>query len=163
VFAKSLRNTRGGHTKGEVTFETPEEAARAGTPAEYVRVVGVVVRGDVAVVAQVMNADGYPVAYEIETATCYRERGGWVCGSSGNGDVASIPTGGDCATVVYWCEAPSGAVAGRFRLADQERVVPVEDGFAFAVFDEIRAGSDGWSFDWPALAEWLWSDDARST
>jgi hypothetical protein len=39
------------------SFSTPEGAARGNLRAEYVRVVGVAIRGDQAVVAQIMNAD----------------------------------------------------------------------------------------------------------
>jgi hypothetical protein len=137
------------------TFLTPEAAAGAGTPPECVRVVGVVVRGDTAVVAQVMNADGYPDSYEVETATCHRERDGWVCGSSGNGDVGAIPTAPGRATVVVWQDAPVGAKAGRFVLGAEQQVVEVADGFALAVFDDVAAGDDGFSFGCPSVAEWL--------
>jgi hypothetical protein len=137
------------------TFPTPEAAARVGTPPEYVRVIGVVVRGDTAVGAQVMNADGYPDSYETETATCHREGDGWVCGPSGNGDVGAIPTAPGRATVVVWQEAPMGAKAGRFVLGAEQQVVEVAHGFALAVFDDVATSSDGFSFLWPSVAEWL--------
>lgn len=136
-------------------FPSPEAAAGAGTPPEYVRVVGVVVRGDTAIVAQVMNADGYPDSYEVETATCYREDGGWICGSSGNGDLGVIATGNGRATIVFWQEAPAGAKAGRFVLGAAEQVVEAKGGFALAVFDDVDAGHDGFSFPWPPVCEWL--------
>jgi hypothetical protein len=46
-------------------YATPEEAARGGTPTRFVRVVGTVVRGDRAIVAQRMN--DRPM-YEVELA-----------------------------------------------------------------------------------------------
>jgi hypothetical protein len=120
------------------TFETPEEAARGQLPEEYVRAVGVAVRGEKAVVAQVMNADGYPHAYEVETVECFREGDGWVGGNSGNNDLVWMPTSAGPGTVVWWGEAPAGATAGRIRLGDQEQTVGVEDGFVFAVFDNVQ-------------------------
>ena len=51
-------------------------------PAKYVRVIGTVIRGDRAIVAQLMN-DGPP--FEVETAFCIKEADGtWAEGSSGN-------------------------------------------------------------------------------
>ena len=70
-------------------FVTPEEAARDDVPAEYVRVVGVVVRGDEALVMLITNADGYPTAYEIDTARCFRDADGWQGSVSGNGNAGS--------------------------------------------------------------------------
>jgi hypothetical protein len=119
------------------SFSTPEEAARGRLREEYVRVVGVAIRGDQAVVAQVMNADGYPAAYEGETAMCYRTGDGWEEASSDNGDTTFIPTGEDRCTVVWWSEAPEGATAARLRLGDQEQTVPVKDGFFFVAFDDV--------------------------
>jgi hypothetical protein len=118
-------------------FKTPEEAVRAGLPGVDVRVVGVVVRGDEAVVAQIVNADGYPHAYETETATCYRGPNGWEEASSGNGNGAQINTSGDRMTYIWWDQAAPGATAARVGLGDQEQTVPVKDGFFFAVFDEV--------------------------
>jgi hypothetical protein len=69
-----------------VGFATPEEAARGDVAAENVHVVGVVIRGDAAVVMQITNANRYPNAYEVDTAQCYREAEGWVCLQSGNGN-----------------------------------------------------------------------------
>jgi hypothetical protein len=138
-----------------VAFATPEEAARVGTPERYVRVVGVVIRGDEAIVAQVMNADGYPAAYEIETATCYRKGSGWVHGSSGNFNASVIVTGEGVGTAVLWLEAPPASVAGRFRLGMRNQVATVENGFALAVFDDVPIQADGWPVEWPTLDEWL--------
>lgn len=50
---------------------TPQEAARGDTPAEFVKVIAVVVRGDEAVVAQLMNE------VEMDTSHCVREGNGW--------------------------------------------------------------------------------------
>lgn len=83
-------------------FKTPEEAVRAELPGVEVRIVGVAVRGDEAVVAQIVNADGYPHAYETETATCYRGPDGWREAGSGNGNGAQIVTSDDLPEVREW-------------------------------------------------------------
>jgi hypothetical protein len=146
-------------------FASPEEAARDGLREEYVRVVGVAVRGDEAVVAQVMNADGYPEAYEIETAKCSRGDDGWLCGSDGNSNLAWIAAGEDSGTVVWWDEAPTGVEAAHIRLGGQDQTVPVEDGFFFAVFDDVPKEvfrPYGPSFgEWPKLVKWI-SPEHRS-
>jgi hypothetical protein len=116
------------------TFSTPEEAARAGFGAKEVRFVGAAVRGDAAVVAHWVEGYGYS---DTETTTCVRNGDGWVAASSGNGDGAPIYTAPDRVTFVSWGQAAEGAVAVRFRVGDEERVVPVENGFFFAVFDDL--------------------------
>jgi hypothetical protein len=72
-------------------YATPEEAARGDIPAEFVHVVALVERGGTAIVAQVVN--DFPGAYEIDTATCYRDDDGSWSASNGNGDSAFIRTG----------------------------------------------------------------------
>jgi hypothetical protein len=114
---------------------TPEEAARGDIPARFVRVIGVVVRGDTAAVAQLMN-DGPP--YEVETAYCHRKGDGWVEGSSGNSTYGYLPTGEGIGTVVVWDEAPATAVSARFEYAGREQVAAVENGCALAVFDDVK-------------------------
>ena len=170
------------------TFATPEEAARGDLPEEYVRVVGVVVRGDEAVVAQITNADSYPDAYEIDTAMCHRTDEGWVVGSSSNGNMPFILTSDDRCTVVWWGEAQEGATAVRIRLGDQDQTVGIANGFFFVVFDDVpwrefrspepspdqgawgyvRVGSprperpdwvDQWFHERPRVEEWLSSGD----
>jgi hypothetical protein len=136
-------------------FSTPEEAARAGIPDEYVRVVGVIVRGDDAIVAQVMNADGYPTAFEIETAWCHREDDGWTRGSSGNGNLSMIPTSRTTGTMVAWQEAPEDAGAARYRLEDRDEVVPVKDEFALVVFDEVPLSYMRFPGPLPSVETWL--------
>jgi hypothetical protein len=116
---------------------TPEEAARGGLRKEFVRVVGVVVRGDDAVVAQIMNADGFPDSYEIETVRCHRTRDGWEEGHSGNHNITHIRTAEDRCTVIWWAEAPEGATSARIRLGSQEQTVGIVDGFFFVVFDDV--------------------------
>jgi hypothetical protein len=168
---------------GMTAYETPEEAARLGLQGTEVRVVGVAVRGDRAVVAQIVNADGYPDAYEIETANCYRGPNGWEEGSSGNGNGGRILTSEDRMTFVWWGEAPRGATAARVGLGEQEQTVLVKDGFIFAVFDDVpfeepqgtplphghafvRRGKltakerrAFFGFDQPEVREWLYVDD----
>jgi hypothetical protein len=133
---------------------TPEEAARGDVPARYVRVVGVVVRGDQAVVAQLMN-DRSP--FEVETAQCSRERDGtWDADSSGNSMSGFLPTGVGIGTFVAWDEAPSWAVAARYVCREREQVVTVDNGCAFAVFDDVRFADEvELLFDGPQLSAWI--------
>jgi hypothetical protein len=136
---------------------TPEEAARGDVPARFVRVVGVVIRGDSAVVAQLMN-DRAP--YEVETAYCSSEGPGWVGDSSGNSTVGYIPTSKNGGTVVVWGEAPGPTViAGRFEYGEQQQVVSVTRGCALAVFDDVPA-VDGY-LSVPRLAAWLHEDGSE--
>src|SRR5438094_3904172 len=116
------------------TRRSPEDAARGDIPAAFVRVVGVVIRGDTAVVAQLTN-DGPP--FEVDTALCHREGDVWVEGSSGNSTTGYLPTGERTGTVVVWDEAPSDVTAARFEYAGIEKVVPIEEGCALAVFDDV--------------------------
>lgn len=135
-------------------FATPEEAARGSTPAKYVRVVGTVVRGDRAIVAQLMN-DGPP--FEVETAYCSRETDGtWSEESSGNSTSGFLPTGDGVGTFVGWDEAPEGAVAARFVCRGGEQEVAVVVGCALAVFDGIVV-EDGYMavFDIPQIVAWI--------
>jgi hypothetical protein len=129
---------------------TPEEAARGDIPAQFVRVIGVVVRGDTAVVAQLTN-DGPP--YEVETAYCYREGDGWVEGSSGNSTSGYLPTGEGIGTVVVWDEAPAGAVSARFEYERSKQVVPVENSCALAVFDDVT--EEDAFIGGPSLVAWI--------
>jgi hypothetical protein len=133
---------------------TPEEAARGDVPAQFVRVVGVVVRGDTAIVAQLMN-DRPP--YEVETAHCSRQGPGWLGGSSGNSTVGFIPTSKTRGTAVVWGEAPGPTTtAARFAYGEQQQVVPVTGGCALAVFDDVPV-EDGY-LGVPRLAAWLHED-----
>jgi hypothetical protein len=129
---------------------TPEEAARGDIPAQFVHVIGVVVRGDAAVVAQLTN-DVPP--YEVETAYCHREGEGWVGGSSGNSTSGYLPTGEGIGTVVVWDEAPATAVSARFEYDGREQVVPVERGCALAVFDDVKE-EDAFVGS-PSLVAWI--------
>jgi hypothetical protein len=116
------------------TFATPEEAARAAFGEKSVRFVGAVVRGDEAVVGHWVEGHGYS---DTETTTCFRAGDGWEAASSGNGNGAHIITARDRVTFVSWGPAPEGAVAVRYSMGDREQVVPVEEGFFFAVFDDL--------------------------
>lgn len=133
---------------------TPEEAARGDVPARYVRVVGVVVRGDQAIVAQLMN-DRSP--FEVETAQCSRERDGtWDEDSSGNSTSGFLPTGDGIGTFVAWDEAPPWAVAARFVCREREQVVAVDNGCVLAVFDDVRFADEVERlFDGPQLSAWI--------
>ena len=141
-------------------FATPEDAARGDIPAEEVRVVGVVVRGDQAVVAQITNASGYPAAYERYTSHVNRDAdGGWSGGMGSNGNTAVIFTGPWTGTMVSWCEAPARATAALFVLADREATFPVEDGFVVAVFDDVLIDSVNPWREYPRLGEWVMADN----
>ena len=39
--------------------------------------------------------------------------------------------------IVWWGEAAEGAAAARVQVGEEEQVVNVQDGFLFAVFDEV--------------------------
>lgn len=151
--SNSFEGSNPGDTLGRVVedgFDTPEDAARGDIPSRFVRVVGVVVRGDEVIVAQLVN-DRPP--YEVETAHCWRERSGWTGGASGNSTSAWIATGETACTFVLWDEAPVSAVAARFEYAGSEQVVPVENGCALAVFDEVT--KEDALLHKPRLAAWI--------
>lgn len=139
----------------DYAFDTPEEAARGDIPARFIRVVGVVVRGDEAIVAQLQN-DKPP--YHPETTLCTREDGKWVGGMSDNATVGFIHTGNDNYTYVAWDEAPPSAVAARFEYNDIRLVVQVENGCALAAFDGVST-RDAVLYV-PRLAAWI---DASGT
>ena len=61
--------------------------------------------------------------------------------------------------MVSWCEAPAGAIAGRFNLAEREATFPVKEGFVVAVFDDIPADSINPWREYPQLAEWLTGEE----
>lgn len=139
------------------SYGSPEEAARGDVAETYVHVVGVVIRGDTAIVAQLMN-DGPP--FEVETAYVFRDpSGGWSGGTSSNGTAGFLPTGEGVGTFFAWGEAPEGVVAARFICRDREAVVPVAQGFAFAVFDVIGISEPvSAAFDAPRIAAWISAD-----
>lgn len=132
-------------------YATPEEAAAVGVPPAYVRVVGTVVRGDEAMVAQLL---GTSAAYEIDTATCFRDDGGWVCGGGGNGSAAFLQTAAAVGTYVLWDEAKPGMVAAKFVLGEREQVVRVENGIVLAAFDDVPTSVYDWP-TWPRLVAWV--------
>lgn len=141
-----------------MSYATPEEAARQGIPAKYVRQVAVVVRGDEAVVAQLTNADQYPDSYEIDTVQCHREAAGWEAGSSSNGNAGFISTSAGFATVVVWRDdAPPSARAARFVLDKRTATFPVQNGIVVAVFDEVPITD--WPATFPVLDEWITTED----
>jgi hypothetical protein len=165
------------------TFPTPEEAARAVVDDKFDRLVGVVVRGDTAIVAQWVKAGSPNHVEDTETTTCYRVAEGWEAGSTGNGNGGRILTSEDRMTFVWWDKAPTGATAVRVSLGEQERTVPVETGFFFTVFDDVpfqepqhppldhgqgfvRRGKLSpeqrrafFGFDQPQVREWLFEDE----
>jgi hypothetical protein len=137
------------------SYRTPEEAALGDVPARFVRVIGTVVRGDQAVVAQLMN-DRPP--FEIETTHCVRVRKGlrrgWEQTGGGNSSLAFMATGPVKGTVVVWGQAPEFAAAARFEHIDRELVVPVENGCVLAVFDDVD-GDEVLPDSTPKLSAWI--------
>jgi hypothetical protein len=124
--------------------------------------VGVVVRGEQAIVAQLMN-DKPP--FEVETAHCSRERDGtWSEDHSGNSLGGFLPIADGIGTFVAWDEAPPGAVAARFVCRGRELVVPVENGCALAVFDEVEVADEiERLFDGPRLTAWIDDEGKEQT
>lgn len=143
-------------------YGTPEEAARAGLPEDCdpAQVVGVVLRGDAAVVAQVVDRAGVPRG-DFDTSTPRRVDGGWIPGAGGNSTASFIHTDDDKVTVVAWCPAPAEARAARYVFLGREQTFPAEGGHVVAAFDDIPF-SEFWPGDvdfppeWPDLpAEWI--------
>lgn len=118
-----------------MAYASPEEAARSVLREEPARVVGVVARGEQAVVAQVLSADRRP--YELSTVLCRREAAGWEVESSDDANMAYLRTSADRCTVVWWGRVPEDAVAARVQLGTNEQTVPAENGYFFSVFDEV--------------------------
>jgi hypothetical protein len=119
-------------------FATPEEAARAGLPDDQTaaQLVGVVVRGDEAVVMHVTDRAGEPRS-DFDTSKCRKVAGGWTTGSGGNSDATFIYTDDETVTVVSWRDAPLGAKAARYAFLGREQTFEVSGGHVVAVFDEI--------------------------
>ena len=142
-------------------FPTPEEAARGSTPAKYVQVVATVIRGERAIVAQLMN-DRAP--FEVETAFCFREPDGtWVEGSSGNSTAGFLPTDDGMGTFVVWDEAPEGAAVARFLCRDSTRDVAVAKGCAVGVFDGITVEDEYTAlFDGQRIVAWIDADGTET-
>jgi len=79
---------------------------------------------------------GPPSAYEVESAFCRREGEEWIEGSSGNSTGGFTPATADTHTIGD--EAPSTTVtAARFVYGEQQQIIPVTDGCALAVFDDV--------------------------
>jgi hypothetical protein len=137
-------------------YATPEEAARAGLPEDCVpaQVVGVVVRGDSAVVAQVVDRAGVPRG-DFDTSTPRQVEGGWIPGAGGNGTATFIYTDDETITVVSWCAAPAEAREARYVFLGHEQTFPVADGHVVAAFDDIPFREF-----WPAEADFppVWPD-----
>jgi hypothetical protein len=145
------------------SFATQKDAARGDTPEQFVRVVGTVVRGDRAIVAQRMNDRP---RYEVDTTFCRRESDGrWYSESGGNGIGGHLPTGPGRATVVAWeDDVPEWAVAARYACEAQTAVVPVVDRCVFCVFDDVTFDEDDWfgSGAWADLIAWVRADGSET-
>jgi hypothetical protein len=146
-------------------YATPEEAAKAGLPDDQVaaQLVGVVVRGDQAVVIHITDRAGVP-RDEFDTSQCRRVAGGWTRGSGGISDATFICTDDDTVTVVSWRDAPPGAKAARYLFLGREQTFQVSEGHVVAVFDEIPF-REFWpaGVDFPPempyrVVEWIGSD-----
>jgi hypothetical protein len=124
--------------QGLEVYPTPEKAAAAGLPKDQTaaQLVGVVVRGDQAVVIHITDRAGVP-RDDFDTRQCRRVAGGWIPGSGGNSDATFIVTDDETVTVVSWRDAPPGAKAARYLFLGCEQTFQVSDGHVVAVFDEI--------------------------
>jgi hypothetical protein len=142
-------------------YATPEEAARGDTPERFVRLIGTVVRGDHAIVAQRMN--DRPM-YEVDTAFCERGADGlWVEESSGNSLGGFLPTGQGRATVLAWeDDAPEWAVAARYACGELATVVPVVDECVFCVFDDVEVDEGDWFGASADLVAWIRADGSEA-
>jgi hypothetical protein len=141
-------------------YATPGRAARGDTPERFARVVGVVVRGDRAIVALRMNDRP---AYEIDTTYCERGADGlWYATSGGNSTGGKLMTGPGRATVIGWeDDAPAWAVAARFACGARELVVPVVDECAFSVFDDVELDEDDPFGESARRAAWVRADGSE--
>jgi hypothetical protein len=150
---------------GQEVYATPEEAATAGLPEDQAvaQLVGVVVRGDEAVVMQVTDRADEPRS-DFDTRHCRRVAGGWTTGSGGNSDATFIYTDDETVTVISWRSAPPDAEAARYEFLGREQRFEVVDGHVVAVFDEIPFREF-----WPAGADFppelpyrvVWIGDSR--
>ena len=87
-------------------FDSPEDAARYGFPAEC-RIVATRMRGEAAYVLLDTGSAGQPYLYGV---TCERREGRWSPGSSGNGPGWSqVGADKELGTLTMWGEAPVGA------------------------------------------------------
>jgi hypothetical protein len=135
--------------EGDGVYPTPEEAARAALPEDQVaaQLVGVVVRGDMAVVIHVTDRAGVPRG-DFDTRQCRRVADGWSPGSGGNSDATFIHTDDETVTVVSWRDAPLGAKAARYMFLGREKTFQVSEGHVVAVFDDVP-----FQEFWPAGAD----------
>jgi hypothetical protein len=142
-------------------YPTPEEAARGDRPTRFVRVVGTVVRGDRAIVAQRMN--DRPM-FEVDTVFCARGADGlWDEESSGNSSGGFLPTGPGRATVVGWeDDAPEWAVAARYVCGGRSVIVPVVDECVFCVFDDVEVDDGDWFGESADLVAWIRADGSEA-
>lgn len=109
-----------------VTYDTPEEAAMSGFPAQACTVVAAAREGDDAYVLIDTGPSGHPYLYGVCVA---REGRGWAEGSSGNAPGWTL-TGGDedVGTLTEWGEAPSNATRVRVAWNSETREAPVARG-----------------------------------
>jgi hypothetical protein len=78
-------------------FETPEEAARLGTPERFARVVWIERSGDRAVVLLQMDSEESRI---FDVSLCVRGPEGWECEVSGSADGSEEPS-----DYVHWLES----------------------------------------------------------
>lgn len=129
-------------------FDTPEDAALAGFPTRFARVIGSATQGDYSVVLLGTNEPPQLYPYQVH---CYRENGQWVEGSSSNGGGWS-PTGDDdIGVVTIWDEVPDGIVAVVVECRGTEHVVGVNHGHYF--YAEWDYPDDNMVEGWPRVIE----------
>ncbi|HEX6037294.1 hypothetical protein, partial [Longimicrobium sp.] len=122
------------------TFSTPESAALDGFPSAHCRVVASAADGDDAYVLLDTRPAGAPYLYGVCVA---RTDGGWVEGSSGNGDGWTMTDGErGVGTATAWETAPEGADRVRVAFGGDVREVAVENGVYLAAWWRVPYPDD---------------------
>ena len=127
-------------------FETPEDAATHGFPAEHGRVVASCVEGDDAYVLLDTGPSGEPYLYGVY---CSRHDGRWRGDSSANGP-GWAQAGPDpvLGTLVLWGAAPEGADRVRVELAGRTTEESVTDIAYLAAWWRVPDPQH----DWPTVS-----------
>jgi len=106
-------------------FDSPEEAARYGFPAEC-RIVAMRKQGDAAYVLLDTGPAGRPYLYGVN---CQRRDGSWSPGASGNGPGWSqVGADKELGTLTVWGDAPAGAERVRVEVAGEVQEESVSGG-----------------------------------
>jgi hypothetical protein len=124
------------------TFDSPQDAAMAGFPAKYCRVVASRVEGEDAYVLLDTGSDGRPYLYGVN---CSKRDGGWLEGGSGNGPSWSQAGPDDLlGTLVIWGDAPAEAEMVRAWFDGGAIEEPVNNGVYLAVWWRTRCPEESW-------------------